>query len=224
MPPASVATTLLSRILSSSDVLPWSTWPMMVTIGGRCTSLVSSVGCLELGEDLLLDVLLLPILISRPSSRAISSAARFVEGGVDGRHLALGHQLLDELVRLDAEVFGEGADRDRRVNAQRRALAGQRALAVLPEAMQPGRRGESLVVVQEGGELADVVLAGLGADGALLVPLLAAAGQAAHAAGSRLLLFLLGTSRRVLTAPCRARPAGSARSCGGCPWRRRGPC
>ncbi len=35
MPPASPATTLVWRILSSSRVLPWSTWPMTVTIGGR---------------------------------------------------------------------------------------------------------------------------------------------------------------------------------------------
>src|SRR4028118_2412127 len=35
MPPASPATTSVSRIASSSDVLPWSTWPMIVTTGGR---------------------------------------------------------------------------------------------------------------------------------------------------------------------------------------------
>ena len=40
MPPVSVETTsevwpYSWRILSSSDVLPWSTWPMMVTIGAR---------------------------------------------------------------------------------------------------------------------------------------------------------------------------------------------
>ena len=35
MPPASPATTLVLRILSSSSVLPWSTWPMTVTTGGR---------------------------------------------------------------------------------------------------------------------------------------------------------------------------------------------
>ena len=35
MPPASPATTSVSRIASSSEVLPWSTWPMIVTTGGR---------------------------------------------------------------------------------------------------------------------------------------------------------------------------------------------
>ncbi len=35
MPPASPETTFALRIASSSEVLPWSTWPMIVTIGGR---------------------------------------------------------------------------------------------------------------------------------------------------------------------------------------------
>ena len=35
MPPASPAMTLVLRMLSSSEVLPWSTWPMTVTTGGR---------------------------------------------------------------------------------------------------------------------------------------------------------------------------------------------
>src|SRR3712207_4587336 len=38
MPPASPAATCVSRIASSSEVLPWSTWPMIVTTGGRSTS------------------------------------------------------------------------------------------------------------------------------------------------------------------------------------------
>ena len=35
MPPASPAATPVWRIASRSDVLPWSTWPMTVTTGGR---------------------------------------------------------------------------------------------------------------------------------------------------------------------------------------------
>ena len=38
MPPASPAATSVWRIASSSDVLPWSTWPMIVTTGGRGSS------------------------------------------------------------------------------------------------------------------------------------------------------------------------------------------
>ncbi len=43
MPPASPDTTLALRIASSSDVLPWSTWPMMVTTGGRDTAFSMSI-------------------------------------------------------------------------------------------------------------------------------------------------------------------------------------
>ena len=42
MPPASPETTLVLRIASSSEVLPWSTWPMMVTTGGRGCRLPAS--------------------------------------------------------------------------------------------------------------------------------------------------------------------------------------
>ena len=35
MPPASRATSLVFLIASSSLVLPWSTWPITVTTGGR---------------------------------------------------------------------------------------------------------------------------------------------------------------------------------------------
>ena len=47
MPPASPAATSVSRIASSSEVLPWSTWPMIVTTGGARLELL--VGVLELG-------------------------------------------------------------------------------------------------------------------------------------------------------------------------------
>ncbi len=42
IPPASPAATSVSRIASSSEVLPWSTWPMIVTTGGRSTRLSSA--------------------------------------------------------------------------------------------------------------------------------------------------------------------------------------
>ena len=47
MPPASPLTTLVWRIASSSEVLPWSTWPMMVTTGGRGTQGRRIVGGIE---------------------------------------------------------------------------------------------------------------------------------------------------------------------------------
>ena len=48
MPPASPAATWVSRIASSSEVLPWSTWPMMVTTGARSTR--SSAASLNTGS------------------------------------------------------------------------------------------------------------------------------------------------------------------------------
>ena len=39
MPPTSPSVILLSRMASSRVVLPWSTWPRIVTTGGRSTCL-----------------------------------------------------------------------------------------------------------------------------------------------------------------------------------------
>ena len=44
MPPASPAATSVLRSASSSEVLPWSTWPMTVTTGGRGCSMLVLVG------------------------------------------------------------------------------------------------------------------------------------------------------------------------------------
>ena len=43
IPPASPAATSVSRIASSSEVLPWSTWPMIVTTGGRVDEVLLGV-------------------------------------------------------------------------------------------------------------------------------------------------------------------------------------
>ena len=115
MPPASVSTTAVERIASSSVVLPWSTWPMIVTTGGRADRSASTsstiwlllvVGgvldrhlALDLGGDQL-DLLVGERLRGRP-------------------HLAEAHQDLDDLRHLHAERGGEvldgdaGLDRDR---------------------------------------------------------------------------------------------------------------
>ena len=73
MPPASVSTTAVSRMASSSDVLPWSTWPMIVTTGGRgarssALSVVRRIGSASSSAACL-------IVISRSSSVPISSTA-----------------------------------------------------------------------------------------------------------------------------------------------------
>ena len=75
IPPASVSTTFAFRIASSSVVLPWSTWPMIVTTGGRGTRLSgsSSVGC---GSSSSSSACL--IVTSRLSSDASSSTSSSV--------------------------------------------------------------------------------------------------------------------------------------------------
>ena len=52
MPPFSCAATSMPMIRSNSDVLPWSTWPRNVTIGGRGCKLGRIVFALERLEDL----------------------------------------------------------------------------------------------------------------------------------------------------------------------------
>ncbi len=72
IPPASVSTTAVSRIASSSVVLPWSTWPMIVTTGGRA-SRASSASSYDSGSASSSSACL--IVTSRSSSAAISSTS-----------------------------------------------------------------------------------------------------------------------------------------------------
>ena len=112
MPPASPAATLVSRIASSSEVLPWSTWPMIVTTGGRVDELL--VGVLELG---LVDVVggvddldaLLEVL-GQHLDRLVGERLG------QRRHLTERHQVADDLRHGDAEVLGDVLDRRARVD------------------------------------------------------------------------------------------------------------
>src|SRR4051794_32022570 len=70
IPPASPATTAVSRIASSSVVLPWSTWPMIVTTGGRSSS-TSSASSKTSGSSSSSPTW--RTVTSRPTSAAISS-------------------------------------------------------------------------------------------------------------------------------------------------------
>ena len=99
-----------ARMASSSDVLPWSTWPMMVTTGGRGCSVVRVVGDVE---QAFLDV---------GFGDALDRVAEFLGdelGGVgvdhvgDLRHLALLHQQLDDVDGALRHAVGEFLDGDR---------------------------------------------------------------------------------------------------------------
>ena len=94
MPPASPAATSVSRIASSSDVLPWSTWPMIVTTGGRGYEVLVGVVVLGLGVGVVGrrdDLDLLVELVGEDLDRVVGQRLR------ERRHLAQAHQLLDDL-------------------------------------------------------------------------------------------------------------------------------
>ncbi len=75
MPPASPETTLVSRMASSRLVLPWSTWPMIVTTGARG---MRSSGASSNVSSAVTSSAALVIVISRSSSAPIISTASFV--------------------------------------------------------------------------------------------------------------------------------------------------
>ena len=96
IPPASPAATSVSRIASSSEVLPWSTWPMTATTGGRSTRSSSASSYSGSSLDLVgrvddLDLLL--EAVGEHLDRLVGQ--RLGERG----HLAELHQLLDHLGR-----------------------------------------------------------------------------------------------------------------------------
>ena len=108
IPPASPAATSVSRIASSSDVLPWSTWPMIVTTGGRGSSSLVLVVEDGLADQLVggvHDLDLLAELGGEHADRLVGQRLR------QRRHLAEAHQLADHLGHGDAEVLGDALDR-----------------------------------------------------------------------------------------------------------------
>ena len=110
MPPASPLTTLVERMASSSEVLPWSTWPITVTTGARGASVAGSSAAVE---HAFLDV---------GFGDALDAVAQFlgdelggvgVDHVVDRRHLALLHQNLDDVDRALGHPVGKFLDGDR---------------------------------------------------------------------------------------------------------------
>ena len=113
MPPASPAATSVSRIASSSDVLPWSTWPMIVTTGGRGSRSSSASSNSGSAVDLVGGVDDLDLLVELVREHLDGVVVeRLGERG----HLAQLHQLLDDLGDRDAEVLGDVLDRRARVD------------------------------------------------------------------------------------------------------------
>ena len=146
MPPASPAATSVWRIASSSEVLPWSTWPMIVTTGGRVTSSSSAILVGGLVRDLVGGVLDLDLLVEAVGQHLDRLVG---EGLGEGGHLAELHQLLDHLAGGEAERLGHlldgGAGLDLGDLDLRRLLGLRREVGLDPRGAAPAaaaaRRG-----------------------------------------------------------------------------------
>ena len=111
MPPCSDAVTFVSRMASSRLVLPWSTWPMIVTTGGRDCSFVwsSSIGG-RAGRALDGDFgVLLRLRFERLEAhvRRDDRGRVEVDDLVDRGHDAVLHQLFDDLDGRDVHEVAE---------------------------------------------------------------------------------------------------------------------
>ena len=96
--------------------MPWSTWPMIVTTGGRCDEIL--VGVLEDLREL--------VLVGDMLDRhlALDLGRDQLDGLVGERlrdrdHLAEAHHDLDDLSRRNAERLGQILDRDAGGNGDR---------------------------------------------------------------------------------------------------------
>ena len=176
MPPASPAATLVWRMASSREVLPWSTWPMMVTTGGRgifspATSLALFHGHLDIlleGDDVG-EVAELPgDLLGQLGVEGL------VDGGEDAAVQQLGHDILGGAVALLGEflhrhALGEHDDADLVLDVLGGDLLG--AAAGLAELQLQGLGlalgAAALVVLLLAGEVgaAAGALLGIGIDG-----------------------------------------------------------
>ena len=111
MPPASPLATLVRRMVSSSDVLPWSTCPMTVTTGARGSSLTSDVRLLLFREEGI-RLVELGALGDVPHLLDHDHRGVLVEHLVDGDHGAELHQRLDDLGGLDRHLVRQIGDGD----------------------------------------------------------------------------------------------------------------
>ena len=108
IPPASVSTTAALRIASSRVVLPWSTWPMIVTTGGRADRSASA-------SSMISGSLVVGRVLDRHLALDLGGDQHdLVIGEGLGRraHLPEAHQRLDDLRHRDPESGRKILDRD----------------------------------------------------------------------------------------------------------------
>ena len=194
IPPASPATTFEERIRSSRSVLPWSTWPMMVTTGGRGRRSSSSL-FLDVFEVLGLELGLLLL------------------AGIDQADLGadLGREQLDHVVAqrlggrhhlaLEEEEADDVAGRPVELRARAR-------VAVLPRSMMTSKSGTGRIRRRVGGGLGRLELLEVATPTAR-APLRGPAAAAGPAAQSR--------GRRSAARPTAAEATAAAGSAAGAP-------
>ena len=150
MPPASPDWTLAPRIASSSEVLPWSTWPMMVTTGGRALSVSgasTSLGRVDV------DVALADALDAVAELGDQQLGGVLVDGLGERDRRAHLEQRLDEVGAALGHAVGELLDRDRLGDDDVADLLGRRAglhvvaLFLLAGAAERGERAGAAVVL-----------------------------------------------------------------------------
>ena len=249
MPPASPAATSVSRIASSSEVLPWSTWPMIVTTGGRSArSSSASANCGSSGSS--------SAAVTISSLRSYSSAIALIDSSVRvWVRVAISPIIISFLItsagarpeRLgDLAHGGAGVDLgrlglDRRRRTHRRLLQ-QRPAAAAAAAARRALRRRAAHLVAAGGLRVDHDAAFFGAAAAAAAAALLGAGgthRFGRSLGFRPRGFRpapLRQRRGVGAAAARRRGAGAAgfrqRARLGlwpaprrrrCPWRRRSP-
>ena len=161
MPPASPAATSVSRMASSSEVLPWSTWPMIVTTGARGSS-SSSVSSNSTSASASSAAWTISISFSNSSARIwiVSSASVWVTIAISPRPISFlmrsgtgtprySRDVLDRRAGVDLDDVGlqrwrrpaPAAPRRCRAGGGRRAAAGAAGPCPGPPPdRRPGRR------------------------------------------------------------------------------------
>ena len=95
MPPTSPLATRLRRMVSSRVVLPWSTWPNMVTTGGRVTSLEGSTTSASSREAAALGVAPSSGLTPYAEGRGNEGGHLEIDDLVQRHHDPVAHELFD---------------------------------------------------------------------------------------------------------------------------------
>src|SRR3990172_9394272 len=115
MPPCSLATTLVARMASRSDVFPWSTCPMTVTTGDRGARSSGRSSGFPRSRDAVCCASCSNVITeaSEPNSMAISIAMAGSSGWLMVSEHPPRQELGDDVLGLSIQLLGELLHRDR---------------------------------------------------------------------------------------------------------------